>query len=369
MTWQEFKKKLTEPVGGAKKTSAGEDKSSRAGGKSLPQLTDVVGVELGSSDVRGCPAVRLVRRRETWRVTAIGFVPPPNGHIPSNWTELSAQPVWSLPSAFAAPSAAIAVSSPEEVVRQTTLEMLTDGGKQVEMTAPNSIDGLRFALAPLGEASFVLESGLPEYQVLWLSRLFPEGYRPTAASIQTATAARLAALAENATFQADGGNAAVLFVTDSTVYFVGYRSYVPVLFREFSGIGGKLKIREALKSGFGMDDKMLLEMLDDTLVDPMPILEPLVNPILRQVELSLDYLKSRLGVTVDKVFLMGLSAGAAHARRISEKLIGIPLIAPDLFEGVEIAPHCMIDSEELLKRSQQFLVAFGAARAAMEATV
>ena len=303
-----------------------------------------------------------------WAVRAIGFVPSPKGTLPQSWKELDAQPVWSLPSAFAAPVAALAVNSSEQVVRQTTKEALTEGGKALDFDLPNSRDGLRFAVRALGDDSSVLESGLPEYQVLWLSRLLPEGRRPTACSVQTAPAAMLAALAEQPAFVADGGNAAALFVTGHTIYFVGFKAGLPILFREFPGSGGVLKIREVLKAGFGMEEKMVDEVLDDTLIDPSPMLSPIVNPVLRQLELSLDYLKSRLGVGVDKVFLMGLSSGARHWSRMCEEAMNVKLVAPGLFEGLSTPPVLDEKTESMLKRSHRFIMAYGAARAAMEVT-
>lgn len=366
MTFRELKDFLTKPVGAPKVASGGGVSLSGATKRSRRALTDVVGVELGSGDPRGCPAVRLVHKKDKWTVRAIGFVPSPKGHMPTSWKELDSQPTWALPSDFSAPSAALAVNSDDLVIRQTTKESLTDGGKSLVWGAPNSRDGLRFAVEELGEASFVLESGLPEYLVLWLSRLLPEGKRPTATSVQTAPSAMLAALAEQPLFSADGGNAAALFVMSRAIYFAGYRGGKPILFREFPG-GGILKVREALRAGFGMEEKMVDEVLDDTLIDPSPILAPIVNPVLRQLELSLDYLKSRLGVNADKVFLMGLSSGARHWSKMCEEMLNVRLVTPDLFEGLEITTRFDKGTEMFLKRSHRFLAAYGAARAAMEA--
>ena len=361
MTFAELKELLTKPVGAPRE---GEPKSRRP----APALGDVVGVELGAGDVRGCPAVRLVHRKGVWSVRALGFVSPPKDSLPDSWKGLNRQPTRSLPADFAAPSAALAVASSSQVVRQTTVESLSDGGaKQTALGVPLSHDGLRFRLEPLGEASSVLESGLPEYQVLWLSRLFPEGKRPTACSVQTSVAAMLAALSEQPDFKADGGTAAALFVTHSSVYFVGFREGLPVLFREFPGLGGLRTIRETLKTGLGLGEERILdEMLDDTLVDPTPILGPVVNPILRQLELSLDYLVNRLGISVSRVFLMGLTSGAQHWSRMAESMLNVRLAAPDLFAGVELSAKFDRGVEPLLKRSHMFLAAFGAARAAME---
>lgn len=366
MTFQELKDLLTKPIGAPKATNASSSSVAAAPQPRNRALTDVVGVELGSSDSRGCPAVRLTKKKDRWMVKSVGFVPPPSGNLPTSWKDLDNQPTWSLSSEFSAPSAALAVNSAEQVVRQTTKESLTEGGKPLVFGSPNSRDGLRFTVEDIGESSFVLESGLPEFQVLWLSRLLPEGKRPTAASVQTAPAAMLATLAEQSQFNAAGGNAAALFVTGASTYFVGYRGGKPVLFREFPGVGGLVKMRAALATGFGMEEKMLDEVLDDTLIDPTPILSPIVNPVLRQLELSLDYLKSRLGVSVDKVFLMGLSSGTRHWCKMSEDMLNVKLVAPDLFEGMDVSACIAKGDDALLRRSHQFMVAYGAARAAME---
>lgn len=362
MTFQELKDQLTKPIG-TPKTSGAPNAPKRR----LSPSSDIVGIELGSGDARGCPAVRLVRGNGNWTIRAVGFVPPPNGSLPNSWKELDRQPTWTVSPAFAAPYAAVAVNSPDQVVRQTTLESLTDGSKKkIEPGTPIAQDGLRLAVESLGEGSFVLESGIPEYQLLWLSRLFTEGRRPTACSIQTAPTAMLASLVEQPEFHAVGGNAAALFMMSGTMYFVGFRAGAPVLFREFPGVGGVRKIREALRSGFGMEEKMVDEVLDDTLIDPSPILKSIINPVLRQLELSLDYLKSRLNVSVDKVFLMGLPSGAKHWSRMSEQALNMKLFSPGLFDGVEIPSRVSREAEALLKRSHVFMSAYGAARAALE---
>lgn len=351
---------LTQPIG----SSAAKVEQKKRGPSAL---ADVVGIELGGGDERGCPAVRLVRRKGVWAVRALGFVKPPAQALPTSWKDIDIQPTWSLPSAFAAPSAALAVRSADQVVRQMSPEALADGEKGGLTKAPFSRDGLRLAVAPLGDGAFVLEAGLPEYQVLWLSRLFPEGHRPTAASVQPASAAMLSALAEQEDFNADGGNAAALFVTESSVCFVGYRNAMPVLLREFPGVGGTVRIREAVKVGLGLsEDKMVDAVMDDTLVDLDSVLRPLVNPILRQLELSLDYMKGRLGISVNRVFLMGQTFGAAHWNRLADELLGVRLEAPELFRGYEFPAGLDGETGALASQSHLFMVALGAARSAME---
>ena len=308
--------------------------------------SDVTGVLLESGDPRGCPAVRLQKRKDAFQVVCAGFVPPPAGTLPTSWEESKFLPDWSLPPAFQSPQAALAVLSPDLFIRQTTADALAAGGKSASASAepakkklgirrttaattekekavapakaevptpfvPVSRDGNRFVTAPLGEAPFILQTGLPEYQVLWLSRLLPEGRRPTACSVQTAPSAMLCALHEQPEFVAEGGTAMVVFVTRTTVYFAGYRKGALLLFRECPGVAGYEVMRELVKSGLGVTDDLVDSILEDTLIDPRPALEPLVRPVLQQLQLSLDYLAQRHDVHVDKVFLMGLPAGAS----------------------------------------------------------
>ncbi len=376
--------------------STGGGSSARGAG-----LSDVTGVLLESGDPRGCPAVRLQRRKGAFHLAAVDFVPPPAGTFPSSWEESKFQPDWSLPPAFQAPQAALAVFSPDMFIRQTTVDALmggttTDSGaapakkklgirrnaqatpEKEKSTSPAkadapapfmpvSRDGVRYVTAPLGEAPFILQTGLPEYQVLWLSRLLPEGRRPTACSVQTGLAAMLAALHEQPEFVAAGGTAVAVFVTRSSTYFAGYRKGALLLFRECPSAAGYEVMRELVKSGLGVTDDLVDSILEDTLIDPRSALEPLVRPVLQQLQLSLDYLAQRHDVHVDKVFLMGLPAGAAYWSAFAQEMLGVPFVSPGVFEGLVLPKTANAMPDDLSPAaSQVFLLSLGAARAAME---
>ena len=375
---------------------------SAAGGSSSHKgaaLSDVTGVLLESGDPRGCPAVRIQRRKDGLHLLAAGFVPAPVDALPASWEDSKSQTPWSLPPAFQSPQAAIAVLSPDLFIRQTTLDALSADGKSASAAepvkkklgvrrspapekkdkaspakssapapfVPVSRDGSRFVTAPLAEANFVLQTGLPEYQVLWLSRLLPEGHRPTACSVQTGPAAMLSALHEQPDFVAAGGTAAAVFVTRSSVYFVGYKNGKLLLFRECPDAAGYEVMRELVKSGLGVTDELVDSILEDTLIDPRPALEPLVRPVLQQLQLSLDYLAQRHDVHADRIFLMGLPAGAGYWNAFAQEMLGVSFISPGVFEGL-VPPKAAnsMPADMTPAASQAFLIALGAARAAME---
>jgi len=358
-------------------------------------LSDVVGVSLFDGDPRGCPAVRLVRKKGGVQLVAAGFVPPPAVSPPSSWDESKIQPAWELPAAYQASQAALAVTSQDMFVRQTTIDALTAapaapvavekkkklgvkrGGEEKKAEAkpaaaapqpfvPVSRDGLRFVTAPMGDEAFVLQTGLPEFQVLWLSRLLPEGRRPTACSLQVCPAALLNSLCLQPEFKADDGTAVAVFVSRSAVYFAGYRKGRLVLFRECPDVAGYDVMRELVKSGLGVGDDIVDSILEDTLIDPRPALEPLVRPVLQQLKLSLDYLAQRHDVHVDKMFLMGLPSGAMYWNQFAQETLGRPFLLPSVFEGMAMPTKAGAVPEMKANDSQVFLAAAGAAVAAME---
>ena len=388
------------------KTKTVEIDFSRLGG-GRKALLDVTGVVLNEGDARGCPAVRLVHKKNGWHVVAAGFVPSPLESLPESWDEANkSQMAWSLPQAFQAPSAALAVNSAHAFTRQTTPDALTAdlvqtaakvsvpppprklgvrrlekkadapapkpadaaGEKDVDVKpgVPASSNGVRFVMQPLAENPFVIQAGLPEYQLAWLSHLLPEGRRPTAASIQTLPSALLASLCEQPEFNAAGGTAFAIYVMRNAVYLAGYKDGRLILFRSCPGVAGWEMLREGVKLRLGLDEEMVDDILDDALIDPRSAMEPFVRPVLQQLEISLDYLRSRHNLNIDKVFIMGMPSGARYWCQMSEEALHLPLIAPSVFDGLTLPAKDAELAALTPSKSQAFLAALGAARAAME---
>lgn len=363
-------------------------------------MRDVVGIEVNSGNSQGCPAVRLVAKGSRYAVTAAGFIPPPDGSLPEKWEETPRQPIWTLPPLFQGPNAAISVFSQDMFLRQTTLDVLAaageaptvmqaqgpalSGGKlalkpilkkatgpaktisAADLFQPISANGTRSIAIPLDEKPFILEAGIPEYQALWLSRLLPEGKRPTAASIQIVPASALSAVLSLPEFVAAGGTALVVFVFRSSIVFAGYREGSLLLFRECPGVSGYAAMREAVKNKLGLEENLVDSVMDDTLVDPRPALEPFVRPVLQQVEISLDYLARRHSLKISKVFLLGLPSGAHYWSQLAQESLRLPFLSPSLFDGLVLPTKAGRMPALSASQSQTFLAALGAARAAME---
>lgn len=330
-------------------------------------VSDVVGIELVLDHAKGCPAVRLQKHKNGYALAAVGFVPPPDGELPTSWDDLRRQPKWSLPSAFRAEHAALAVNSVDAFTRQTTMTSLSGDAHASEGVA-TSKDGLRTIYRKMADEASVLQAGLPEYQALWLNRLLPEGRRPTAVSLQTTACTLLASLSAQPDFCREHDEACV-FVTQSAILIAGFRAGMPLLFRECSGAAGAAAMREAIKTALGVDDTMIDTVFaSNGIIDTRPALEPLIMPVMAQIELSVDYLKSRLASDVSRLFIMGDAAGSKAIRTAAKGRLSLPLVVPNPFDGLELPSkstswkdvYCQGDMPS------EFLSALGAALAVLE---
>ena len=385
------------------------DLSFGKGGGGRGSTADIVGVELFSDDPRGVPAVRVAYRKSSWHLMAAGFIKAPGGELPEKWEEVSHRATWELPSAFQAPHAAIAVNSRLCLFSQTTADTVlqdmsrgipsgepqaadsakkrfalrrnpsagsaakeaegdkpTEGKASVKATqlptegVPTATNGMRFTIRPLAEEGQLLEAALPEFQVLWLARLLPEGHRPTASSIQPAEAALMASVLAQPALVESGGNALVMFMLSDGVIFGGYKAGRPVLWRRCPIRGGFAQMREAVKRGLGLDDGMVDSVLEDTLIDPRSALEPFLGPILNELDLSRAYLAGKHGMNIDRIMLAGLPAGARHVCAFAHDAFRMDLFQPGLFDGMQLPQKGEV------KEDCAFLPALGAALAASE---
>lgn len=377
------------------------------GGGAAKSKADLVGVELFSDDPRGCPAVRLYRKKNAWRLGAAAFVKAPGGNLPESWDEMPRQPSWDLPRDFQAPSAALAVNSPQGSFGQASSEAIVQemmhgtalvnaptpaaaaepgkrrlGLKHANAPAPApkpaapaapvrrpdfpadgvpvSENGRRFVVRPFAEDGFHLCASLPEFQSLWLGRLLPEGKRPTATSIQLAESALMASVLAQPEFLAADGSMLAIFVRNDCIYFGGYKDGAPVLWRRCPNTRGYLAMRQAIRRTLGVDEELVDSVLEDSLIDPRPALEPFIHPVLEQLELARAYLSGKHRMNADKVMLLGLPCGAEHWRHYAEETLRLQLVAPSPFEGIQP------DKGVTVADPSAFLVALGAALAASE---
>lgn len=318
-------------------------------------FTDVLGLEICSpSSKRGVPAVRIRKREGRFELVAAGFLSL-TGDLPSVTGETT-QPSWILPKPFQAPHTAIAVSSELATLRHTLglMEAPEDNPATVNRTASRT---LAPDLPPL-------TARIPEFQAQWAVKLFPEGRAPTVCSLQVSAAAAINTFITSSRFESLSGTAVVLFVFPRHTSLVAFHDFRLVLYREHNT--GYEHIRDAVSSSMSLDPALADSVLDDSLVDPTSMMDPILRPLYRQFEISYDYLLRRRNCQTQNFLIGGLPSGLRYWTAIFNRTMNMTLMPFLPFEGIGLAPRATVLTEDLAAAAPYLMTALGAAQAAVE---
>jgi len=320
--------------------------------------TDIVGLELGADTAAGVPAVRLRKREGQTELLAAGFLNLP-GKLPETpGPDGAKRTIWSLPREFQAPHAALAVSSSFAFLRHSTgavddaTEKKQFAYRQASLiTAPD--------LPP-----FVI--GLPEFQSVWAAQLLPEGCRPTACSLQVSAAAALSGFMATPSFASTGGNAVVLVVFPEHTALAAFQETRLVLYREHPV--GTRHLQNAISAQMGIEVALADTVLEDNLIDPLPIIDPVLRPLFRQVEISADYLLRRRNCPVEHFFTCGLAAGSRYWAKVFAHMMNQSLTFCSPLDGIQTVekPSGLPKEKDLAGVAPFLMSAIGAARAVLE---
>jgi len=322
---------------------------------------DVVGIEIGANLPQGAPAVRLHIVKKQVELLAAGFVEL-DQTMPGSAADLEEIPTkfWHLPKAFQASKAAIAITSKNAQLRQTSDTGEKDDSRLV----------LRKASLKTDPQHPPLVASMPDYLAAWAASKFPEGHRPTVRSIQTSLSAALNCfLCGPVTLSSGTPAIVVLCFRHHSSIIAFYQNPVLnenrlVLYREHPI--GYMTIKEAISAKMGIDVTVAETMMDDSVVDITPIINPLLNSLFRQVDISSDYLARHKNCPVDNFYIYGLPFGVSHWLTTFKQLIHKPLHHLHPFGGICCNNKRLLLPDNFEKTAPLFMSAIGAARALLE---
>ena len=322
---------------------------------SRPPMTEVVGIELGSSSDTTTPIVRVRRRADGVIELVAAELVAFDSTLPVSPDKIPEGVSLILPKHFHVNAAALALSSESAVLRQAAGvdDALSDKDKSLYRTMVFSQEGEAL--------SFV--AAIPEYMAAWAAQLLPEGRKPTAYSIQISNLARINAFTVSVEFQKTNGSALLLLVDRRTTALVIFCNFKPLLYREHS-IGSE-DVIDAVCRDMNLDRPTVENILNDTLIDPTAVLEPVLAPLFRQAELSTDYAIRKNNCFIDKFFLCGLTAGSHYWADIFKRKTGGEIIPCNPLDNFPTAPGAQLPPD-FDTCSGRFIPAIGAAVAVLE---
>jgi len=321
-------------------------------------FTDVVGLEVGAGHPDGVPAVRLRKRDGKTELVAAGFLHL-QGTLPETPDAAAVDMTrWSIPKPFHAPYAALAITSQQAFLRHSA-------GADEE--AANKQNVYRTVTRALAHDLPPLTAGMPEFQAAWATRLLPEGRPPTACSLQVSSAAAINAFMTAPLFDSLSGTAVVLFVFHGHTSLAAFHESKLVLYREHPVGYGHL--RTAISNQMRIDPLLADAVLDDTFIDPSPMIEPVLRTLFRQIEISYDYLLRRRNCQMQHFFVCGLPSGAKYWDQLFTRMLNLPLLVFHPFEDLLERPARAMSLPKDLGTVAPFLMtALGAAQAVLEDT-
>lgn len=319
-------------------------------------VTDVVGIEVGAAHPDGVPAVRVAKREDgKTELVAAGFLHLP-GQLPETAPEDGAAvPAWTLPRPFQARHAALAITSAQAFMRHASGSEEEAESRQVPFRTVSHV--LAQDLPPL-------KAGLPEFQAAWAARLLPEGRCPTACSLQISSAAAINGFLASPLFPTLNGTAVVLFVFPNHTSLVAVNESKIVLYREHPI--GFSHVRAAISNQMRIEPSLADSVLQDTFIDPIPMIEPVLKALFRQVEISSDYLLRRRNCQTQNFFVCGLPSGGTYWSTVFSRMMNQPLTLFHPFDGL-VKPQRPAQIPANIAEVEPFLMAaLGAARAVLE---
>ena len=323
--------------------------------RTLSVSRDVVGIEVGANLPQGTPAVRMHINKNQVELLAAGFLKL-NEDMPGSAAELEDMPAafWTLPKAFQASKAAIAITSKEAILRQTS-----DTGEQ-----DSNKDHLRKASLKTDPQHPPIVSSMPDFLASWAASKFQEGHRPTTRSIQTSLTAALNCFLCGPVPASSKKPAAVIFCFGHHCAITMFYENRVILYREHPI--GYLTIKEAISAKMGIDISMAETMMDDPVIDITPVINPLLDNLYRQVDISADYLARRKGCTVKNFYIYGLPCGINHWTSTFKHMVNKPLHHLHPFGGLSCSNKKLLLPNSFEKTAPLFISAIGAARALLE---
>jgi Tfp pilus assembly PilM family ATPase len=318
---------------------------------------EITGVDLGATGVK---MVRIRNNKGALSVVGVGVQPPmewppePAGHA------IRFKP----PKEFLTNYAVFTIPGRAAVIRLLTMsghagpEDLTDAKIREQMGCAEDFRISHAVLPAIKGRSEtrVLGVGIPEKDIKIVLSFVPAG-PPAAYSIELAGLATLTAFERGAGADSPYDGIAVIDAGQQTTLMALYVRKNLVLIRKFD-FGGETVLAK-VQQQLGVDRETAVGIIADGSFDISQPVHEVMDPFLRQLTISKDFVERREECTVGAVYLSG---GVTLARYWVDELhasTGLDIVAWNPFEKLEMLSNAL--PQELAGQETRFAAAVGAA--------
>lgn len=335
-----------------------------AGFKHGPQ--DVVGIDLDESETR---VVRLRKGSPQPTVVGAEILPTVASASPSSESESANVQPLSIPAKLRSKYAALAMPGNDAIVKLLSFPGQFDADaeqKVVQNLGLSDPDKYRISYKLLSEGhgrgeSRVLAVALSEPEARKPPRLLPSG-TPAPFSIEVSGLAVMTAFLNGPAAAGKDGALGILDLGSNTSTFAIFNKRQLALVRRFS-VGSNsivVKVQESL----GVDHETAVGIMTDGAFDISQSIEEVMEPLVKQLIVSRDFVERRENCRVGGLYLMGNFGASKDLHSEMKSALGIEIGEWNPFDGLSFTPEVIPEAAQ--GKEWRFAAAIGACLAVLE---
>lgn len=326
--------------------------------RSQKRFADLVGLDFSTTATK---VVRLKKTKDAITLLGMDLLPAVDFNSASRRLE--------LPRNITANYGCLAYSGLASVVRMVNAPLSPE-----EATLPeaklrellNVEEGFRVSsvLVKRGRGrqdSNFLSAAIPQEDVRFLLNMFPSG-SPAAASVEVAGLAFVAAFQHARGASCANEAVCLLEAGESITHFVFLNQGVVVLVGKL-GFGARV-IREKLAADLGVDDDLAATILNDRSINISASLDSVMEPYLKQLSISKDFIERHQGCRISKVFVSGGLSLLPHWKEEAGRMLHAEVVQWSPLENLQYDSEAIPGGLE--QQAPRFAAAIGAAIGGLE---
>lgn len=317
------------------------------------RLTDLIGVDFSTTATK---VVRLKSAKGAYSLAGLDLLPPVDFKETAKRIE--------LPRNMSTYYGCLAYTAPSAVVRivNTPLaaneEMVPDSKLRELLNVTN--DYRIFAnLIRRGKGrqdSSLLAAAIPNDDARFLINMFPSG-PPAPASLEISGLAFVSAFLNARSLECAEKAVCLLEAGETITHFVFLNKCEVVLVGKMPF--GAASLRKKLASDLGVDDDLAANILSDRSINISSSLGSVMDPFIKQISISKDFIERHLGCKVPEIYVSGgLSMLHSWTNEVGN-MLNAEAKRWSPFENIECDPEIL--SEEMKAQAPRFAAVMGAA--------
>ena len=323
--------------------------------KSLPQrrFTDLVGVDFSTTATK---VVRLKQQKGVFSLAGLDELPPIDFHSSSNRIE--------LPRNLVAYYSCLAYTGPSAVTRTVNAPIAAEEQGLAEnklrellnVTEDYRVSARLLKRGKGRQDSSLLAAAVPQDDVNYLLNMFPSG-PPAPASLEVSGLAFVSAFLHARGGECSDSAVCLLEAGESITHFV-------FLIKGSVALVGKLAfgaatLRSKLIADLGVDEELAASILDDRSINISGSLAAVMNPFIKQITISKDFIERHQGCRVARIYVSGgLSLLPSWSAEVG-KMLHLEVETWSPLERIDYDPELIPEGME--KQATRFSAAIGAA--------